>query len=94
MGSADHRLLLGERGPRGFGANKLGDAKVGDLHPALLVEQDVLRLDVAVDDALLVRELQRLANLRHNGQRLLRAPACAPCSNCRSVTPSTYSISK
>ena len=52
--------------------HNLGDAEVGDLHPALFVQQDVLGLDVAVHDALLVRELQRLANLRHDGQRLLR----------------------
>jgi hypothetical protein len=29
-----------------------------------------LRLDVAMDDALVVGELQRVANLRHDGQRL------------------------
>ena len=53
-------------------ADHFGDAEVRDLHPALFVEQDVLRLDVAVDDALLVGVLQRLANLRHDGQRLVR----------------------
>ena len=53
-------------------AQQLGDAEVRDLHPALLVEQDVLRLDVAVDDALLVRVLERLADGRHDHQRLLR----------------------
>ena len=35
------------------------------------IEQDVLRLDVAVDDAFVVGELERLADLRDDRQRLL-----------------------
>ena len=57
---------------RAFRAQQLGDPEIRDLHPALFVEQDVLRLDVAVDDALLVRILERLADRRHDDQRLLR----------------------
>ena len=53
-------------------AHQLRQAEVGDLHPALLVEQDVLRLDVAVDDAVVVGVLQGLADLRHDGQGLAR----------------------
>ena len=53
-------------------ARQLGQAEVGDLHAAALVEQDVFRLDVAVDDAFVVGELQGLADLRHDRQRLLR----------------------
>ena len=39
------------------------DAEVHQLHLALVVDEDVLRLDVAVDDPLLVRGLQPAANL-------------------------------
>ena len=59
-------------------AENLGDAEVGNLHPALFVEQDILRLDVPVHDALVVRVLQRLADLRHDGQSFLRRHPPAP----------------
>ena len=49
-------------------SHQLGQPEVGHLHPATAVEQDVLRLDVAVDNALVVRVLERVANLRHDGQ--------------------------
>ena len=52
-------------------AQEFREAEVGDLHTAAFINEDVLRLHVAVDDALLVRELQRVANLRHDGERLL-----------------------
>ncbi len=52
--------------------DQLSQAEVGDLHPPLTIEQDILRLDVAMDDSLLVRELQRVAELRHDRHRLLR----------------------
>ena len=85
--------VAGERGVAAASRPEdLGDAEVGDLHPALLVEQDVLRLDVAVDDAFVVRELERLADLRDDRQRLARAQACPRCSSCRRFTPSTYSM--
>ena len=59
-------------------AEHFRDAEVGDLHAALLVEQQVLRLDVAMHDAVLVGVLQRLADRRHDRQRLLgvNRPAC------------------
>jgi hypothetical protein len=50
----------------------LGDAEVGDLHAALRIEQDVLRFDVAMQHALRVGELQRIADGRDDVQRLLR----------------------
>ena len=54
----------------GLRAHDFGNAKVGDLHPAFPVQQDVLRLDIPVHDAFVVGELQRLANLRHDLQGL------------------------
>ena len=68
---ATHRMGEG-RGEGRASTHNSGNAKVSDLHPALFVEQDVLRLDVAVDDAFIVRELERLANLRDDLQRLAR----------------------
>src|SRR5207249_6328210 len=48
------------------------DAEVGDFDPATLVQEDVLRLDVAMDDAFVVSELQGVANLRHDLQSFAR----------------------
>ena len=52
LGGAEHRAGLGDL--RGAGA---GDAEVGDPRAALAVDEHVLRLEVAVDDPALVREL-------------------------------------
>ena len=49
-----------------------GQAEIRDFHAALFVEQDVFRLDVAMDDALVVGELERGADLRNDFQRLAR----------------------
>jgi hypothetical protein len=57
---------------------RAGDAEVGDLGRALLVDQDVLRLDVAVDDAARVRGAERAGDLDRVGDRLVdRQPAHA-----------------
>jgi hypothetical protein len=53
----------------------LRDAKIRDLHHARLVDEQVLRLDVAMHDAVIVRALQRVAHRRHDAQRLLRREA-------------------
>ena len=52
-------------------AEHLGDAEVGDFDAARFVEKEVFGLDVAVDYAVLVRVLQRLADGWNDGQRLL-----------------------
>ena len=61
--------------PYHFRTHQFCQTKIRHLHPAAAVEQNVFRLDVAVDDALVVRELQRVANLRDDGQRLARRDA-------------------
>ena len=61
-----------ERALVGLLIHELGHAKIGDLHPAALVEQDVRRLDVAMHDPFVVNVLQCLANLRHNRQSFPR----------------------
>src|SRR3712207_7415259 len=58
------------RSPRRRGRDDLRQPEVGDFHPPLAVEQDVLRLDVAVDDPLLVRELQRVARSEEHTSEL------------------------
>lgn len=54
------------------GSDQLGQTEIGDLHPAATVEQDVLGLDVAVDDAGVMGVLQRIAQLRYHRQGLAR----------------------
>ena len=53
-------------------AHHLRDAEVGNLHPPALVEQQIRRLDVAMNDAVLVRVLQRVAQRRDDSEGFLR----------------------
>ena len=62
--------VAGERGVLGAGLKQLGQTEVGDLHMAGAVEEDVVGLDVAVDHALVVGVLERVANLGHHAERL------------------------
>jgi hypothetical protein len=50
----------------------LRDAKIRDLHAAILRQQQVLRLDVTMHNPALVRKLQRLAEWWYDRERLLR----------------------
>ncbi len=56
----------------------MGDTEVGDLHGSVLDQEDIRRLDVAVDDALAMRIVERIEHLRHdandvgNGEPLVR----------------------
>ena len=50
-------------------AEDLGEAEVGDFHAPFAVDEDILRLDVAVHDAFVVGVLQRVAELRNDLQR-------------------------
>ena len=58
---ADHRGGLGD-GVAGVG-ERAGDAEVHHLHRARLADHDVGGFDVAVDDAVLMAEVQRLAGV-------------------------------
>ena len=53
-------------------SDELGQAEVGDLHLALRVDQDVLRLHVAVHHALAVGVLQGAADRWHQLERACR----------------------
>ena len=53
------------------------------LHAPAPIHQNIFRLDVAMHDALIVRELQRIANLRHDGQPITDCPRRKPEPNYR-----------
>ena len=55
-----------------IGARHLGQAEVEDLHAAFAGEEDVLRLEVAVDDALVVRGREPARDLDRVVDRLAR----------------------
>ena len=53
-----------------FDVERAGDAEVGHLRPAVSVEQDVLRLHVAVDQPVVVGESQGACNLGRHLERI------------------------
>ena len=57
--------------PRDVGVRDQGDAEVDDAHVAVLRQQDVGRLDVAMDDAARMRVVQRLRALVDDGDDLV-----------------------
>ena len=71
---AEHAALGGQAAV----VHRAGDAEVGDLGRALLVDEDVLRLDVAVDDAAPVRGAERAGDLDRVGDRLVDRQAPEP----------------
>ena len=85
LGGAEDQARPGELAGVGAGlVERLGHAEVGDERPGravdqvVLGEQDVGRLDVAVDDADVVGVAQRGGGLAADGQHVA-APASAPC---------------
>ena len=52
-----------------FGADDFREAKIRDFHPALFIEKDVARLDVTMNHAFIMRELQRVTDLGHDRER-------------------------
>jgi hypothetical protein len=73
--------VLGGAGRLAFRGGRIGflrmehlcDAEVRDLHATGFVEEQVLRLDVAMHDAVFMDVLQGLADRRDDGEGLLRA---------------------
>ena len=66
--------------------HRSGEAEVRDPHPAVLADQDVLRLEVAVDDAGLVRGGEPRARGEVEGEHPLRPQRAGRCTD-RSVCP-------
>ena len=51
-------------------AGGLGDAEIHDLHPAVVADHDVFRLQIAMDDVVLVHVLERIARCGGDIDRL------------------------
>ena len=64
---SDDRFRAGQR----LQADRLGDSEVGDRDPAPAVHHHVGRLDVPMDDAVLVSELERLGDLGEDRSRAI-----------------------
>ena len=69
----------------------LGQAEVENLYPAVLGEEYVFRLQVAVNDAFFVRRRQPLRNLGGVVRWPCGEAIAATCSRCRRVSPSNNS---
>jgi hypothetical protein len=72
MQRAEYLSRAGQARHRHLPPEQLGETEVGDFYTPLLVEEHVFRLDVAVNDAFFVRILQRVTDLWHDLERLLR----------------------
>ena len=84
-----------DAGAGGRGGGGAGQAEVGDLDPAVVGEDDVLGLDVAVHDAGAVRGAERVEHRFEHGQRLPRARARRARSARRAgCGPATYSMAR
>ena len=67
------------------------DAEVGH-HRVAVVQQDVVGLDVAVDDALPVRVVERVGGLTRDPHRLVHRELRSRSSRARSDSPSMYGM--
>ena len=66
MRGADRLLSRGQENIPFFSPHDLGDSEIGNFDSTAFVEEDVLRFNVAVDNAFFVGELECLADLRHD----------------------------
>ena len=93
LGEAGEQRLVGQLLP-----DRLGHAEVDHLRPpaspSCSVDQDVGRLEVAVDDPLLVRVLHRLADRRRTAPAAAAAVSWFWSQNSVIGTPLTSSITK
>ncbi len=69
-----------------------GDAEVHQLHLALVGDDDVGRLDVAVDDAAEVRVVERTRDLQRDDRGHLHRQRGVSCSRSYRSMPCTYSM--
>ena len=68
---ADREAGAGQRVGAGSALHCAGDPEISDERVPILVEQDVLRLDVAVDHAMSMRVVERIGHLAGDSQRLI-----------------------
>ena len=78
MRRPDHVLGAGQAAFLRRHPNDFRNAEVRDLYPAIQVDQNVFRLDVAMHDAVVMRKLQGFADLRHDRQGLIRSKPTGP----------------
>ena len=65
-------------GEAGFGAGNSGDSEVHNLDVPILGDQDVGRLNVAVDNTVVMRVLQGVGHLGHERHLVCEAGGAAP----------------
>ncbi len=87
---AERHAGLGHAGAAGL-LHGERDAEVGDQGLAIL-QQDVLGLDVAVDDAALVGELEGAGHFLGEPEGVIDGELLLACSRARSVSPSMKGI--
>lgn len=65
--------LISRRCPRDFTTgNQFRDAKVDHFDPALAVEENIRGFDIAMNDPMIVGELERITNLRDDRESFAR----------------------
>ena len=76
------------------GVGRLDQAEVGELGDAVGRDEDVVRLDVAMDQPLLVRPVQPLGHLHDQAHCLVVRHPAAALQEGASDSPSTYSMTR